>query len=63
LGISTRHSISFLDAGKNTQAVSVEELWGWPLLLLRPFICLDRLNQAGQLWLQALAHKAETGVY
>ncbi len=63
LGIRTRHSFSFLDAGKNTQAVSVEELWGWPLLLLYPFVSLDRLDQAGRLWLQALALKAETGAF
>ena len=59
LGIRTRHSFSFWDKGACTQVVSLEEIWGWPLVFLRPFVSLQRLNQASQLWLKSLAERAE----
>ena len=59
LGIETRRSFSFLEVGGGTQVVSLEELWGWPLILMRPFISLEGLNRAAQDWLESLAARAE----
>ncbi len=60
LGITSRHTFSFLDARGGTLVESVERLQGWSLFWLRPLYSTTRLGRLGQQWLEALAARAES---